>query len=103
MTNLNPAQPSQPPIALGIPSNKAPNFPSSSNFTTSSAPPISLPLTKTNGTFTSFVPISLLSSSLNPESIDISRSNTWIKWDSMIDLTLLQSSNVFLIPRSVVV
>uniref|UniRef100_A0A7C9AUI9 Uncharacterized protein n=1 Tax=Opuntia streptacantha TaxID=393608 RepID=A0A7C9AUI9_OPUST len=101
--NLIPPHPSQTALAFGIPPNKPSNLPSSSNFTTSSAPPMSLPLTKTSGTFTSFVPINFLSSSLNPESIEMSRSIIRMWYDSMMDRTTLQSSKVFLIPLNVVV
>ncbi|RAL48771.1 hypothetical protein DM860_001091 [Cuscuta australis] len=102
--NRTPPQPRQPPpTALGIPSSKFPNVPSSSSLEISSAPPISIPFTKTKGTLTSFVPISALTSSLNPECIDTSRSYTRTSCDRRTDRAALQSSNVFLMPLSVVV
>ncbi|KAL2345234.1 hypothetical protein Fmac_006519 [Flemingia macrophylla] len=53
MTNLTPPHPPHSSNALGgNPSKRTPNFPSSSNFTTSSAPPTNLPFTNTTGTLT---------------------------------------------------
>ncbi len=103
-TNLTPPHPSQPSLEIwdGRPSTKTASVPSSCNLETSSAPPIYLPFTNTLGTWTG-VSTRSLSSCRNSACIDTSRSSSDKPKLRKMNLTWLQSSNVFLIPRKLVV
>ena len=103
--NFMPPQPLHGELLVGesgIPSNSFFSFPCSCNPTTSSAPPMCLPLMKSLGG-TTRPPIILHSSSLNSMCIDTSLSWNNTRKLSNRNRMALQSSNVFLIPLKLVV